>query len=604
MNGRRTFAGLVCCGLALMLLTWPVADSRAPAAHAQETASDILELLPAKTEFVVQVRGLDGFQQRLDKLLRETMPAAADAVRKTLQEQIEAFLEGRDRKQLDGQRAIFLAVEKWQSFADHPPAVVIGLPIRDGEAFLKGFLSGEEYKQLQLRPEGYRRTVIAGQEVFIYLASDYALLTPKAELAGQLAALARNKGQAKPLSLRSQLRAEETRLWSQADVAAYLKIPPLFALVEDFLKNARKQLPELLRGQAFGHSQQAIAEMVLDFVELGRDLDYCLITGSIENEGVRLRLAARTRANSPLAQSLANARRHSVADLDRMPENLHQYGSWDEDWMLEPFLRRYARAIRQAGNELSPASAAAERLLADTAEKLLQCGIRRWQWAQDSQYRGLWVFQAEKPEQAKRVLVQACEQLAGLLPKDAVRMRVQAEAGQLLGLPTSRIDAEIRWSHFSTAHGESAAAEEAFLRHMFGHQWTIWLAADNQQLYILLTGEQKEAEQWLQRYRSSNAPPFARLQKHRAPLGDELTGLMMLQFPGWWRHVLEGVEKASAAMGLGNLIPKDAYPGNTPAFFSLGFKLERDTIILELWAPKETLSELNSLWIFAVHGLF
>ena len=604
MNGGRTFAGLVWCGLALMLLSWPVADSRAPATHDQETVGDILELLPAKMEFVAQVRGLDGFPQRLDKLLRETIPAAADDVRKTLQEQIEAFLEGRDRKQLDGQRAIFLAAEQWHSFANHPPAIVIGLPIRDGEAFLKGFLSGEEYKQLQLRPQGYRRTVIIGQEVFIYLGGDYALLTPKAELADQLVALARNKGQAKLLSLRSQLRAEETRLWSRADVAAYLKIPPLFALVEDSLKNARKQLPELLRGQAFGHSQQGVAEMLLDFVELGRDLDYCLITVSIESEGVRLRLAGRTRPNSALARSLANARWHSVVDLDRMPENLHQYGSWDADWILEPFLRRYARAIRQAGNELSPDSAAAERLLADTAEKLLQCGLRRWQWAQDSRYRGMWVLQAEKPEQAKRVLVQACEQLAGLLPKDAVRMRVQAEAGQLLGLPISRIDLEIRWSYFSTAHGENAAAEEAFLRHMFGHQWTIWLAADNHQLYILLTGEQKEAEHWLQRYRTGNAPPFAQLQKHRAPLGQELTGLLMLQFPGWWRHVLEGVEKASAAIGLGNLIPKDAYPGNTPAFFSLGFKLESDSLIFELWAPKETLKELNSLWIFAVHGLF
>jgi len=596
------FAWSVSVGCILATVTWLITGYLLPAAAAGESA-DALDLLPATVECVVQVRGLDAFRERLDKLLRETMPAAADDIRRTLDEQVRAFLEGRDRKELDGQRAIFLAIGQWKSLHAEPPAIIIGLPVRDGDAFLRGFLSKEEYKLLQPQSSGCQRTVLAGQEVFLYQRSGYVLLTPQAQLAEQLTALRRD-GATRSATLRSELRDEELRIWSQADIAAYLKLPPLVALIQEGLNEARRQLPTILQGQPFAHSQQALAEVALDLVELGRDVQHCLLTGSIEKEGVRLRALLRARPDSPLQKRLAKTSRHSVADLERMPDGLHHYGSWEAEWLLLPILQRYAQTIRQAGQKHSPASASIEKLLAETAEKLLHCGLRRCQWGQDSRYRGLLVLEAEKPELARQALLQCCGTLAGLVPKDGVRVRVQQDAGQLFGLPLSRVDIEMRWSFFSTAHGEDAAAEEAFLRHLFGHQWTLWLVADNQRLFIVSTNDQKEAEQWLQRYRSDTDNPLTRLRQHRTPLGNELTGLAMLQFPGWWRSLLESVEKAVSIQGLGNLIPKDAYPGNTTAFFAFGCKVDRDTVLLELWAPKETIQELNRLWIFTVHGLF
>lgn len=601
MRGRRMFVWSVGAGGMLATLTWLITGYPLTAASAEESA-DAMDLLPATVECVVQVRGLDAFRDRLDKLLRETMPAAADDISRALDEQVRAFLEGRDRKELDGQRAIFLAIGQWKALHAEPPAIIIGLPVRDGDAFLRGFLSKEEYKLLQPQSSGCQRTVLAGQEVFLYQRSGYVLLTPQALLAEQLTALRRD-GATRPAALRSELRDEELRIWSQADIAAYLKLPPLVTLIQGELAEARRQLPTMLQGQPFAQSQQVVAEVALDLVELGRDVQHCLVTGSIEKEGVRLRALLRARPDSPLQDRLVKTSRHSVADLDRMPDGLHHYGSWEAEWLLLPILQRYAQAIRQAGEKLSPASASVEKLLAETAEKLLHSGIRRCQWGLDSRYRGLLVLEAEKPELARQALLQCCDTLAGLVPKDGVRVRVQQDAGLLLGLPLSRVDIEIRWSFFSTAHGDDAAVVEAFLRHLFGHQWTLWFVADNQRLYIVSTSNQKEAEQWLQRYRSGTDKSLTRLRQHRAPQGNELTGLAMLQFPGWWRHLLESVEKAVSIQGLGNLIPKDAYPGDTTAFLAFGCKVDRDSFLVELWAPKETIQVLNHLWIFAVYGL-
>lgn len=558
-----------------------------------------LDLLPGDVEGVFQVRGLDGFRQRLHTFLRETMPAAADMFRQTLDEQVRAFLEGRERKELDGERPIFLAVKRWQDWQEQPPLLVIGLPVRNADNFVRTFLLPEERKQLREHLPGCQRTVIAEQEVFIVMHPGYVLLTPQEQLAKQLLALPQQKT---PASLRQQLTPREIERWSHADVAIFLKLAPLTELAVTELQAERKFL-EAIKNEPFGHTALALAGAYLDLIELGRDVKCCLITGLIEKEGVRVQVSARVQPGSQLAQKLAQGRLDPVTDLDRLPEGLFFYGALQAEVTLEPFLRRYEQVIRQADNNLPEGSARIEKLLAATARQLIESRPRRLVWALNTQGRGLLILEAEKPHLARQALAQCLENLAREANQDAVRFRIQTNAGKILNMPAVRADLEVKWGQVIGVHGPAADVEEMMIQHLFGRQWTVWLVADDQRVYVVNARDAREAESWLNDYRQGK-PQNATLRLHRQPLGESLSGLFLLQFNGLWRHIMEGVEKMANAQGLGNLIPKDAFPEAKAAFFTLGLRFHRDGFEAEFWAPKETVSELNRLFVLAVHGLF
>ncbi|GBD36079.1 hypothetical protein HRbin36_01199 [bacterium HR36] len=344
-------------------------------------------------------------------------------------------------------------------------------------------------------------------------------------------------------------------------------------------------------------------------IELGRDVEHCTLTGRIEPAGVRVRAALQLRSESALARALAQTQAADAATLDRLPEGLMFYGMLRAELGLEPFLRRYHQVIRQAQGRLPAKSAQLERLLADTASKLLDSQLQRLIWAFDLRFRGVVILEAQKPEVARQALLPCLEallrDLAQAAPKNTVQFQLQANAGKILDRDASRIDLEIEWGRLAGVHGHASDAEEAFLRHLFGTQWTLWVLADERGVFLISARDRNEAERWLKNYRDGVvSADNATLRSHRRPLGDSLHGLAVLQFNGFWRHVLEGVEKAAAMQGLGNLIPRDAFPETKPAFFSLGVRALSNGLELELWAPNESVSELNRLFILVVHGLF
>ncbi|MCS7160384.1 MAG: hypothetical protein RMJ19_07925 [Gemmatales bacterium] len=598
---RRLMAMSVSAGCVVLMLAWPIHPQLGRAEAPAPGAATPLELLPDYVEGVFQVRGLDGFRKKLHAFLRETMPAAADVVQQALDEQVQAFLEKRERKELDGERPLFLAVVRWQDLEHQPPPVIIGLPVRDADAFLRSFLMPEERKQLRQHFEGCQRTVIAEQEVFLLPRGGYVLLTPLQETAQQLARL---PNQPPRVSLAQRLTPQETQRWADADLAAYVKLAPLVQLAAEDIREARQFL-EATRGLPFGPTALALGTVGLDLLELGREVEHSLITARLEKEGVRVQVSARIRPESPLAQTLSAMPRENIRDVDRLPPGLVHYGSLPTACTLEPLLHRYQQVVRQPGTELPKDSARIERLLADTASQLLESQCRRVTWAFDMRYRGMIVLETAKAQLARQTLLRFLEELAKMEMPEGVRFHMHSDGGKLLGRTASRAELEVDWGPLIGAHGLAGNAEVMMLQHMFGHQWTLWLVADEQRIFLISTRDAQEAERWLQNYREGNVPAEnATLQRHRQPLGEVLSGLVMLQFNGLWRHLLETLDKTASAQGLGNLIPKEAYPEAKSAFFSLGLRFQREGLELELWAPRETLSELNRLFLLAVHGLF
>jgi hypothetical protein len=270
-------------------------------------------------------------------------------------------------------------------------------------------------------------------------------------------------------------------------------------------------------------------------------------------------------------------------------------------------LRRYQQVIRQA--QLPDGSAQIEQILAEMVSQLLDSRLQRISWGLDFRFGGMVVVEAEKPMVARQALTQGLDklfqELAKAGPEGSLRWQFQAHAGKLLDLEASRADLEIQWRPILGAHGSAGDADEAAFQHLFGQKWTWWLVADEHRVFLLSTRDPREAERWLKNYRDGVVvPDNATLQRHRQPLGPSLSGLVMLEFNGLWRHLLESAEKALATQGIDNLLPKDAYPEAKPAFFGLAIRPQPDTLELELWAPKETLSGLDRLFALVVHGLF
>ncbi|MCS7168444.1 MAG: hypothetical protein RMI91_09480 [Gemmatales bacterium] len=560
-----------------------------------------LDLVPEQVEGLFQIRGLDGFRQRLHTFLRECMPAAAEMTRQTLDEQVRAFLENRERKELDGERAVFFAVMRWRDLRQAPPSIIVGLPVRDGDAFLRSFLLAEERKELRPHPLGCHRTVIAEQEVFIVPRGGYVLLTPVEALAKLLVV----SPEQKPLPpLAQRLTEQEIQRWIQADLAFYVKLSAVVEQIRndlEFLRGSSEASP----GEYSEQAAVALVTTVVDLFTFGEEVEHCVITGQLEKEGARVHVSLRPKPHSTLEQTLAASRLDKATDLNCMPDGMIYYGYLPTALSLEPFLRRYHRTILQAGNRAAKKFPEAERQLADAIKQVLDSRLQRFIWALDTRSRGMLILEAERPEQARQGLFRWLDTLARHTSVPEVRLEAQAEAGKLLDLPASRIELEIKWGALIGAHGPAGQAEEAILRYLVGHQWTLWLVADDRRLFLISTRDVQEAERWLRDYREGRVcAENAILQRHRQPLGETLSGLAMLQFSGLWRYILESIEKAANAQGLGNLIPKEVYPEAKSAFFSLGLRVRREGLELEFWAPKETLREFDRLFQVAVHGLF
>ena len=83
-------------GFAIASVVPAIANAQAKVAAADE----VLHFIPPKAIAVVQVQGIERVQERLGKLLRNTVPDKADAVGRSIREAVGDAMAGRDLKVL------------------------------------------------------------------------------------------------------------------------------------------------------------------------------------------------------------------------------------------------------------------------------------------------------------------------------------------------------------------------------------------------------------------------------------------------------------------------------------------------------------------------
>jgi len=204
---------------------------------------DILALIPPKATAVVQVRGLDRVQDKLDALLKVAMPDKADQASKAVRAAVADVLEGRDPKALRPDGRILIAISDLEKLPDDATLTIL-FPVQNADDFRGKFLTEDERKtlrkemdletvKLEDRPEPFYLVAIPG-----YMAACSDKETAQKYAKGETGGIAR------------QLSSETAAAFLDADVSMYVNVREVNARYGSQLKTYKSLANVFLKGDA------------------------------------------------------------------------------------------------------------------------------------------------------------------------------------------------------------------------------------------------------------------------------------------------------------------------------------------------------------------
>ena len=202
-------------------------------AQGKELAADeVLGLIPPKAIVVIQVQGIDRVQERLGRLLRNSLPERADATNLSMRNLIGDTFADRNLKALRPDGRLFIAISDLDKLPD-AAALTFLFPATSADEFRKSFLTAEE--RASLKKLGDLETIRwedQSEPFYLVDVPGYAVVTSE-----RATAVSYSKGQVGGIA--KQLSPECTRAFLNADVSSFINVREVDARYGEQLKRFR-----------------------------------------------------------------------------------------------------------------------------------------------------------------------------------------------------------------------------------------------------------------------------------------------------------------------------------------------------------------------------
>ena len=220
---------------------------------------EVLALIPPKATAVVQVRGLERVQERLDALLKNAVPDRADHASKSVRTAVAEALEGRDPKALRPDGRILIAISDLEKLPDDATLTLV-FPVRDPDDFRTKFLTEDERKTLR-KDAGLEAVKLEDRPEPFYLAAlpGYVAACTDKETARKYA-----KGEIGGIG--KQLSAETAKAFLDADLSLYVNVREVNARYGSQLKTYKSLANVFLKGDAVQGVNKAHVEQLRTIV--------------------------------------------------------------------------------------------------------------------------------------------------------------------------------------------------------------------------------------------------------------------------------------------------------------------------------------------------
>jgi hypothetical protein len=288
---------------------------------------------PAKAHVVFSINGYDRIRDRLSHLLTTALPDDAVNIHRSVNNQIERFLEGRKLTALRKDARIYVVFHDLESVFEGTPSLAVLVPVTSHQEFLDSFLTDLERRTLDTAGDGVGaiKSGQFGEEMSLFLVD-----------LKQYIAIALDRHTAEGYAGKytgattEMLGSDLAETFLKADLALLINLEQINQQFGEQIR-AFRGLTEFALQQAaqegilpgFGKQQvDAIKKLLQGAFQGLEDCQAAVLGVELHREGIQVRLQARFMENSPSAKWVSSESSKRVTELGKLPAGLGHYTQW------------------------------------------------------------------------------------------------------------------------------------------------------------------------------------------------------------------------------------------------------------------------------------
>jgi hypothetical protein len=572
-----------------------------------------LAQVPATAPLVVYLHGVEGTAGRLIAYLKNALKDAMFGPNwvQTAELGIKTFLEtGADGRKLRGlvkEGPILVAFSEIPM--DEQPKFAIIAAVTDYKAFRDGLLKDDERKALRKSDKGYEDTNVDGKPLYFVERKGYAVVTPDEKTAAAYAK--------KQPGLDTKISKEQTNRLLTSDLGIYLSMDVVNKDYAEQIKAAKEEIESFLKGAEEGLAKNqrgmigAVRNLVGPVFQAIEDSKGVLLSVEFRPTALVLHVESELRPNTKTGALLKDCKPVALADLDRTPAGQVFYTAFTTSPEMFKLLGPLAvGAIQEPGTKEAKALQAALDRLAkagpgtrvDVAGLPLS-GVQTWQFTEPTE--------ALAAQRAILGSLTKGDTFGNGMLKEKAPLKKGAAKYKSIEFDSMTLVWDLEKMAASAGPGGELPEDvqkrmaEGFKK-ILGEQTTVWIGADDKQLFTVSAPDWKAAEMLLDKYFSrtdivSKKRGYLEARKE-LPAGATMVGLMDLVSYG---TAVTEVFKPIVA-GLGVPIP-DKFPAplpkGDPSFVGTAMTLQESRIAFDLVITASAVRDAYKAFVLPFLGL-
>ena len=577
-----------------------------PVAAAPPADKSALAQVPASSLLVVHLHGVEGSAGRFLVYLKNALPDVAPIVDGAITQFLKEGGDGRKLRGLAKEGPIFFAMSEIPK-GDNPIGVGI-IAVTDYKAFRDGLLKDEERKNLRVDPKGYEESTLDGKPIFFVDRQGYAIVTNDKKTA-----LAYTK---KQVGLDTKISKDQSAQLLSSDLGWYVNMDVVNKEYADKLKTAKEDIEEAIKNLegALGKSErgafEALRRGIGPVFQAIEDSKGALLTLEFRPTALVLHVESESRPNTTTAKLLKPFKPVAMAEVDRLPAGQAFYtGIATNAELLKVFGPLAIGATAEPGSKSAAAMEAA-------LEQLAKAGPGTRIDVTGLPLLGLETWQFSEPAKALAAQMMVLDSLAkgdtfanGMLKK---KTALKKGAAKYKNVEFSSLTLVWDLEKMAAASGMELPDEikkkmTEGMKRILGEETTIWIGADDKQLFTITAPDWKSAEALLDRHaRGDDAIGKQKgYQEARKEMPAEATIVGMVDMVAYGAAIAEIVKPMFVGLGL-NLPEKypAKLPKGDPSFLGVGVTLNEKRIAFDLVITSSAVRDVYKAFIQPLRAAF
>jgi hypothetical protein len=567
-----------------------------------------LSQVPATSPLVVYVHGVEGSAGRLIGFLKKALPEPGRLAEGAFQAFLENGVNDRKLRGLAKDGPIFVSFTEMPKEGEKPKFAVI-LAVTDYKAFRDAMLNDDERKTLKASPKGYESADYQEQKVYFVERKGYAVVTHD-----EKTAVAFTKSQA---GIDTKISKEQAARLLSADVGVYLGMDVVNKEYGEQIKDAKEQIENFLKAAEPGLAKNqrglldAVHHLIGPVFQAIEDSKGVLLSVEFRPTAVVLHVESETRGNTKTAALLKPFKPTAMPQVDQTPSGLVFYtgltANADLLKLLGPLAlgtvsdpeSQEAKAIKAAMADLSKAGPGTR---IDVWGLPVQ-GVQAWQFAEPAKALAA-------TEKILDSLLKGDTFLSGML-KDKAPLKRNAATFRNIKFHSMALTWDLEKMAGAAGMGGEVPEEiqkklaEGFKK-LIGEQTTVWIGADDKQLFTVTAPDWKAAEALLDGYfkRTNAVGEKMGFQEARKELPREATVVSLIDVVAYGSALAEIAKPIiSGFFPLPDKFPAKL-PKGDPSFIGSAVVLDERHFAADLVITASAVRDVYKAFIVPLRGGF